>query len=116
MTRSPTTHEIAVINRLLERNAELTRYKETLGGLRVVEMNDGGMGGLRFAPKVASRRVFGGRIADGGFEDADGVPVLVSLLLDPNGDLFELEFAKTDFSALARYPEPHEILLVPPVE
>ncbi|WP_431201974.1 DUF6984 family protein [Bradyrhizobium betae] len=66
----------------------------------VEEMNDGGMGSLRFVG-TADRR-FGRCIGEAEFDDADGVPVSVALNADQHGMLFELDVWKVDFSPLQR--------------
>ena len=66
----------------------------------VEEMNDGGMGSLRFVGR-ADRR-FGRCIGEAEFDDADGVPVSVALNVDQYGELFELDLWKVDFSPLNR--------------
>ncbi|PPQ19023.1 hypothetical protein CV770_12900 [Bradyrhizobium sp. AC87j1] len=66
----------------------------------VEEMNDGGMGSLRFVGS-ADRRL-GKCIGEAEFDDADGVPVSVALNIDQRGELYELDFWKVDFSPLQR--------------
>jgi len=75
----------------------------------VAEMADGGMGGIRFLPKAGASQVFGSRAAEAGYEDSDGVAVLISLNLDEHGGLYELDFWKTDFSPLCSYPAPGQL-------
>jgi hypothetical protein len=113
MIRLLRNEELAVVARLLQSRAELnSKYLEKACALRGYEMDDGGMGSLRFENLSHSKRVFGGRIADARYWDDDGVEVLISLIVDQNGDLYELEFAKTDFSALVSFPVPEELVLV----
>ncbi|MFN4288851.1 MAG: DUF6984 family protein [Brevundimonas sp.] len=66
----------------------------------VREMDDGRMGSLQFVG--AADRSMGSTVAHAEFEDADGVPVSVALLLDQEGRLFELDIWKVDFSPLIR--------------
>ncbi len=74
--------------------------------LLVETMDDGGMGSLRLFPngKHKENRKFGDCASEYRFDDIDGVPVLVSLNTDQNGDLFELDVWKTDFSKLKKIP------------
>jgi len=73
--------------------------------LLVTDMDDGGMGSIRFwRAGPQERRRLGGRIAELEFSDADGVTVVASLNVDTEGDLFELDIWKTDFGRLIRYP------------
>lgn len=46
--------------------------------------------------------------------DEDQIPVLISVNLDEEGDLFELDFWKVNFAPLKRYPRPEEIHAAPP--
>lgn len=66
----------------------------------VEDMNDGGMGSLRFVGSEDRR--LGKCIGEAEFDDADGVPVSVALNVDLHGQLFELDFWKVDFSPLKR--------------
>ncbi len=54
---------------------------------RVEEMNDGGMGSLRFCSDDKSRR-WGKTIAELELKDIDDIPVLIALNLDTNGKFF----------------------------
>jgi hypothetical protein len=74
--------------------------------MEVQEMADGGMGSLYLVHpfKGRSERLFGGRVAEIQFADSDGVLVIASLNVDKDGDLFELDMWKTDFSAVNRLP------------
>jgi len=44
-------------------------------------------------------------VGDLKFVDADGVPVLASVYADRDGNLFELDLFKVDFSAVHTLPE-----------
>ncbi|WP_425326470.1 DUF6984 family protein [Sphingomonas oligophenolica] len=68
-------------------------------------MEDGGMGSLSFVSSKLHRSM--GQIASKCFfSDADGVSVEASLLLDKEGDLFELDMWKVDFAPLIRITSP----------
>lgn len=97
------TNEIALLAVLLGESASAveSQLRERL----VEEVADGGMGGVRFLPRTDTPRLFGRRAAEAEFTDADGVTVIVSLNLDEQGDLYELDFWKSDFSPLRSYPE-----------
>ncbi len=69
--------------------------------MKVKDMNDGGMGSLLFASSKKDRRL-GDVIARIQYQDEDGVTVLVSLNLDKEGELYELDSWKVDFSFLIR--------------
>lgn len=69
----------------------------------VEEMDDGGMGGLKFSSSHENRSL-GPQIASAEFLDEDGITVIATLNLDNYGDLYELDIWKTDFSPLRRFP------------
>lgn len=76
-----------------------------LDKLKVVDADDGGMGGVRFQTGSSTGRVFGSELARLTYVDVDGIPVSITLNLDSDGNLFELDFWKIDFSPLLTYPE-----------
>ena len=80
-----------------------------LNNLKVLDAGDGGMGGIRFVSDGPSKRVFGSELARLGYIDADGVPVSITLSSDSNGDLFEIDFWKVDFSPLVIYPKSDQL-------
>jgi hypothetical protein len=61
----------------------------------VEEMNDGGMGSLRFVGS-ANRRL-GACVGEAEFDDADGVTVSVALNIDQRGELLSSMFGKWIF-------------------
>ena len=75
----------------------------------VEEMNDGGMGSLRFLSRPKAERRFGAMVAEAEFYDEDGVVVSAAVNVDQWGDLYELDIWKTDFTALKRWPNADEI-------
>ncbi|HEX8386180.1 MAG TPA: hypothetical protein VF576_08355 [Rubricoccaceae bacterium] len=76
--------------------------------LRAEPMNDGGMGGLRFASGTPNPKL-GAVLDEVWFTDADGVPVTMTLTVDQNGELYELDVWKVDFSPLQRWPEAEDL-------
>ena len=76
--------------------------------MRCVEINDGGMGSLRFVPidnmPVVNTQKFEGVISSCNFSDEDGVLVSVALYADSFGNPFELDMWKVDFTPLVRIP------------
>jgi len=96
--------EYSVICALLSDQGILSvAFSEFLGQARVRDMEDGGMGSIRFEP-YSSRR-YGKTLAEAQYTDADGVPVSIALNADEDGLLFELDFWKVDFSPLICYPK-----------
>ena len=72
-------------------------------------MADGGMGSIRFVPMSGESRSFGKPIAEAEYVDADGVLVSITLNVDEQGDLYEADFWKVDFSPLREYPQPEQL-------
>lgn len=75
-------------------------------GLQVTPMNDGGMGSLTLYPKDINgeeERFMGDCISETMFKDKDGVEIIASLNTDSNGNLYELDIWKTDFSPLIEF-------------
>jgi len=86
------------------------RLASELKNLTVEEMS-GGMGDFRFLAKDGERPRLGHVLAEADFDDADGVPVTVTLNLDDRDRLYELEVWKGDFSSLKRFPDPKGIAM-----
>ena len=78
-------------------------------------MKDGGMGSLLLFPNGATseNRIFGGVASALDFDDEDGVQVSVTLNLDKNGALFEIDSWKVNFAPLIRVPDEFRSLTSP---
>ena len=75
---------------------------------RVEEMNDGGMGSLRFIHSVAAGFKGLAQVREATFADRDGVSVSITLNVDGDGRLFELDVFKADNSPLRTFPAPED--------
>lgn len=105
LIRKPTNAELKLIEVLISLSARA--FPENWNAeLHVMDMKDGGMGSLLLFPKDFKEkdRQFGEQVSDYRFLDEDGVEVIASLNVDQNGNLFELDMWKTDFSKLLRWP------------
>lgn len=101
--------ERALLTAMLKAIPACSKFLERLDTYRVEDMDDGGMGSVRFVvPGSRTTRLFGKRIADAEYVDEDGVPILVAINLDDDGELFELDIWKVDYSPTKRYPVPLE--------
>jgi uncharacterized protein DUF6984 len=96
-----------LISLLLSRTPNSKELQSDLIESRVMDMNEGGMGSIRFV-RLDSRH-FGKELVTGQYLDSDGVLVSISVNADDQGTLFELDFWKVDFSPLKRYPKPEDI-------
>lgn len=94
--RNLTLQEASLIEKLLS-DANIEADVTTI---LVTDMVDGGMGSLLIGSGEGRR--LGKGVASYEFEDIDGVLVSVVLNVDQNGDLFELDVWKVDFSPTKR--------------
>ena len=101
--------ERELINAMLLSNPAGVDLAANLEVRQVTDMQDGGMGSIRFLSADRSIRKFGKQIAATEYIDEDGVLVSITINTDNQGDLFEVDFWKTDFSVLRRYPNPLDL-------
>jgi hypothetical protein len=80
----------------------------TLSSALVEDMQDGGMGSIRFLPSGRSRH-FGRVIAKAEYTDEDGVLVSIVINVDRENELYEVDFWKVNFEPLKRYPRAPDI-------
>lgn len=83
--------------------------RASLKHVTVAEMKDGGMGSLRFGPH--GDRKLGRTLVEASAVDADEVPILLSVNLDEQNDLLELDIWKVDFSPVQRLPAPSRVAI-----
>lgn len=77
----------------------------------IEEMNDGRMGSMRFVHLSSEKPRFAKQVCEATFTDEDGVPVSITLNLDQDDCLFELDVFKADNSPLRKFPAPSEVLI-----
>lgn len=75
---------------------------------RARDMDDGGMGSLKFAG--GDHRSLGRCLVEAEYLDRDGVPVSIALNLDTDGLLYELDMWKVDFAPLQEYPSLEHVM------
>src|SRR6185437_10003756 len=89
--------ELAIIRKMISRSGLEKAYEEQLAKMKVQNMPDGGMGSLQFYNgRPRSLGEYGGGIAEAAFRDANDVPVSITLNVDKDGELFELDVFKAD--------------------
>ncbi|WP_188813307.1 DUF6984 family protein [Hymenobacter cavernae] len=98
-----TLSELSLLIFMLRGKPNADELLTKLVTVEVEDLDDGGMGSLRFLCDKPDQHL-GEKIADTHFLDEDGVPVLVSLYLDQEGALYELDSWKTDYSPLKHIP------------
>jgi hypothetical protein len=96
--------EKALLLELISEKPQAIQFMNALSDALVEEMDDGGMGSLRFCAGEEEARHLGSKLAEKEFIDSDGVPVIVTVNLDNRGELYELDIWKVDFSSLKRFP------------
>ena len=99
--------EYTLLESMLSRNASALPLITQLQDAEVEQMSDGHMGGLRFVHQ--RMRSMGHEIVKSTYADENGVPVSLSVNTDEEGNLFELDIWKVDFSPLRRFPEPGQL-------
>lgn len=99
--------ESALIRTLLHGVCPEAALESALTTSSVVDMQDGGMGSIRFIS--SEPQSFGKALVEAQYLDSDGVLVSIAVNADKHGELFELDFWKVDFSPLGRYPKPSDI-------
>ena len=101
--RALTAEEERLVRYLIGLRPGYEYLLEQLPGARVETMDDGGMGSLQFA---GVRGRSGGRfLNEYEFLDRDGMLGIASVVLDSDGNLYELDMWKGDFSPLQDYPQ-----------
>lgn len=80
MHRPLDLNELRLVGALLA-GVEVAWTAPSLGELMVIDMDDGGMGSLRFA-SPPSGRYFGRQLVEGWYLDADKVPISVAINVD----------------------------------
>ena len=91
-----------------------SKLEATLQGSEVEDLLDGGMGSIRVVNETGDQRRLGKVISEAEYLDSDGVLVTISINLDQNDNLFEVDFWKVDFSPLCQYPGVEDIKIVRP--
>jgi hypothetical protein len=109
--RKPTDDELVLIAYLIQAS-QLHLPKDWMPNLLVRDLDDGGMGSLSFVlpSTVGKAQIFGSDAAEIRFLDEDDVVVYARINLDQDGELYELDVWKTDFSPLISYHNALEII------
>ena len=107
-TRPLRNEETAILDLLLQMAADSARPRAQ-HELVAVDMEDGGMGSIRFVENSDKLRRMGREQVTA----EDRIPVLISVNLDEQDHLFERDFWKVNFEPLKRYPRPEELHVAP---
>src|SRR5271169_5116901 len=98
------TDERELLQALLSGVWSAPEIAKRLAQVVVQQMSDGGMGSVRFVNSASEKRLFGREAVAADYIDSDGIPVDITVSLDQERDLFEIDFWKVNFSPLLRYP------------
>lgn len=99
--------EKALLIALLSRCNKFSDFEKEITFGKVYDMLDGGMGSVKFI--ATEERSFGENIVEANYLDEDGILVIITVIGDDRGGLYELDFWKTDFSSLKKYPQPGSV-------
>ena len=107
MNKRPlTADETDLLNLLLSHKKPQYTGLETRFSNSVTTLDDGAMGSFLFSSDTNETRPLKIiPIAEHLFHDKDGVPVLATLYSYSDGQLYELDIWKADFSPLLAYPD-----------
>ena len=100
MQRNLTKGEKAFIMEMLKYTDETHIFSHLLDQAIVEEMDDGGMGSLKFIYENVEQALFGRDLIAVQFKDVDYTLVIASIYLDRQDKLFEIDVWKVDFSPL----------------
>jgi hypothetical protein len=101
--------ERELVRAMLRGKPNETELLSSLDCCLVEDMEDGGMGSVRFVSRSQRRRALGDAVAEAEYTDEDGVLVHIVINTDDDGELYELDSWKVDFAPLRRYPGPSDI-------
>ncbi len=111
--RGPPRHlteaEINFLNFLFECCHGGRKFIAGLSDIFVQDMDDGGMGGVYFVSKIDGYRALGRKIVEAEFMDEDGIIVSVEINMDKDGNLYEFDSFKGNFSPLLNFPKGHDV-------
>lgn len=98
------------IVKYLVRKADMEIPEESYANMLVRQMDDGDMGSFSIFPEavdVQVQRKFGKQASEFQFVDDDEVLVVVSLYLDEEDKLLEVDVWKTDFNPVINFKIPN---------
>jgi hypothetical protein len=96
--------ERALLTKLISGKPDSLCLLNFLENAVIEEMDDGGMGSLRFCISDSKSHHLGEQLIEKTFVDVDDVPIIVTVNLDDQGMLYELDIWKVDFSPLKQFP------------
>jgi hypothetical protein len=98
--------ELGLITHMLNQIPNGDYFIKKLPSLMVTEMKAGGMGSFKFLSETSQKRTRQKEIAHINLHDADDIPLSITLNLGTDGELYELDIFKADFTILKQFPLP----------
>ena len=101
--RKPTEDEIKLLDILISKSNKHINI-DWKSKILIKPLKDGNMVSFEIFPegKIIYDRAFGNQISEFIFKDLDGVDVITSLNTDKNGNLYELDIWKVDYTPLKK--------------
>jgi hypothetical protein len=93
ITGRPIRSDEAALLRAMLRDRS-AKWTAQIPGAIVKQMTDGARASVQFASRLPGFRRFGRRVAESAYTDEDGTHVSITINVDENGDLFELDVWK----------------------
>lgn len=94
--------ERELLRALLSGKKDFELFDDQITNGLVIDMPDGGMGSIKFVGD--ENRNLGSLLGEAEYVDADGMLVSIVVNADSDGQLYEVDFWKVDFSPLKQYP------------
>ena len=105
-TRPVKASELAIIQTLLSHiKAKPNQFTISKTAF---EYEGGKMGSINLV--IENQGDYKGDIAIAQYIDSDGIIVMITLTIDSNDNLLDLDFWKVNFEKLEKYPEPEELV------
>ncbi|MGG7607824.1 DUF6984 family protein [Massilia sp. BKSP1R2A-1] len=101
--------EDSLVRALLLHVTDSGQLVRQLEQAQVRDMDDGGMGSLKFAGDEP--RSLGNCLMKAEYRDRDGILVSIALNADTGGRLYELDIWRMDFAPLQEYPDSERLAI-----
>jgi hypothetical protein len=100
------SEEVGLITHMLNQVPNGDYFIKKLPSLMVTEINNGRMGRLRFLSETSQKRTMQKEVAHINLRDADDMSLSITLNLGTDGELYEFDIFKADFTPLKQFPLP----------
>jgi hypothetical protein len=97
--------ELGLITHMLSQVPNSDYFIKKLPSLLVTELSNG-MGSFKFLSETSQKRTMQKEVAHINLHDVDNIPLSITLNLGTDGELYELDIFKADFTILKQFPLP----------